>query len=160
LDNYTEISTEKVVFSGINIGGLFAKILGLMKKDQSVSFHSFSVFNDFLASQYDLNQNDAFYITNVFNHYGIFSLQEPNLATNFGILTIPNPILNRDTIYLSFCMLAELCDERLKFNDYCESIIEKKIWKASELSFLRIMAMLISINHSHNFSILFLEYSP
>lgn len=43
-------SSQNVVFTGINVGGIFAKILGMNNRKPSFSFYGYSVFSDIIHS--------------------------------------------------------------------------------------------------------------
>ena len=115
----------KILFTGINIGGLFSKTLAMINKKQGIGFISFPVFNDYLQNYFDFEDDDSIYITNVYNYNGLYSMQEPNLATNIGIPQNEHQFsVDTDSVYKTFCTIAEMCGEGPKFSNYCSSTVE------------------------------------
>lgn len=131
---------DRVMFTGINIGGTFAKILGMLYGKQAVSFLSFPVFNDFVTYNYEFEEIDSTFITNIFNIGGLFALPEDGVANNIGIPWIPDTLdtikscsnkemcglaTEKDSVYRSFCTVSNICGKVEQFGNYCESIIGK-----------------------------------
>lgn len=83
--NKNNLENERVIFAGINSGGIIAKIVGSMLKRKSISFLSLPFDNDLFNTMFDLDSSYLSLITNVYNVDGFFSSQEPNYATNIGI---------------------------------------------------------------------------
>jgi hypothetical protein len=134
MDVYDErgYNESDVIFSGINTGGLYAKALSLLLEKPGVGFLSFPVFTDYFTSIFDLDGDAAWWITNVHTQEGLFTTSEPELAINFAIPWIVTPsffdntvfgTLVRDTVYKSFCILAELCGGDDQFWEYCNTTI-------------------------------------
>jgi hypothetical protein len=130
----------RTVFVGINVGGLIAKTMGMMTRHPGISFLSYPVFNEIFETQFDFEESGAWHITSVFNYGGLFTRPEPDTAVNFGIPWIEDPSwesatvfpnLNRDTVYRSFCVFAELCDSTPQFSEYCNVAAGKK-WPTFE----------------------------
>lgn len=131
-------SKPNILFTGINIGGAFAKILGMLQKQQAVSFLSMPAFNDFFIYSYDFSEIDATFITNVFNYGGLFALPENNIASNIGIPWVSDSFdtiaacstegicelsAEKDSVYRSFCTIADMCGKVEQFGHYCEAVI-------------------------------------
>jgi hypothetical protein len=126
------LENEPVIFSGINTGGLYAKALAITNKKLGISFLSFPVYNDYFTSMFELDGDDASRIVNVHTSEGLFTFQEPQIATNVAVPWIPSPsILDgtvhdswiRDTVYKSFCTLTQLCYDDERFAEYCLAAI-------------------------------------
>jgi hypothetical protein len=94
---------------------------------------SHPVFNDVFDEEFGFQEKDAWHVVNVFNYGGLFTMPEPELASNFGIPWIEPPSVldktvftnvRRDMVYQSFCTLAELCARGNQFDDYCAAAVE------------------------------------
>ena len=121
--NYPE--NTKIVFTGINIGGLFSKTIGMITKKQGISFISFPSFNDYFLHSFDFSDDDAMYITNVYNYNGFWALQEPEVASNIGIPWVENSELIRsDSVYRTFCTIAEMCGKGPRFSHFCSTVVD------------------------------------
>jgi hypothetical protein len=122
-EEYERMDHDEVMFTGINIGGLFAKTLGMLTHHQGVSFISFPVFNAYFKTAFHFTQEESVFVTNVFNYEGTFTHSEPDLATNIGLPTLEASLVEKDTVYRTFCILSEVCGYGEKFGDYCISQI-------------------------------------
>ena len=129
---------ERVIFSGINCGGVIAKIVGTLLHRKSISILSFPLDIDFIQHLFEFPTFYTSYITNVFNVDGWFSHPDSNYAVNIGIDTsifikrflctsgFCDFFSRTDNVYQSFCTMAELCGKANQFNYYCENTIGKK----------------------------------
>lgn len=116
---------EKILFTGINIGGMFSKVLGMIHKKQGIGFVTLPTFNDYFLNDFDFEDDDSIYITNVYNYNGWFTKQEPDLATNIGIPWISSSLpIERDSVYRTFCTISEMCGQGQKFYNYCSSVVD------------------------------------
>lgn len=135
--NYSLDNEDKVIFSGINCGGVIAKIVGTLLHRNSISFISFPIDNNFFEIMFDFSTTYMSLVTNVFNVDGFFSDLEPRLATNIGINM---PVFNKkafctsgicelnskvDNVYRTFCTISETCGAGNRFYYFCENIIGK-----------------------------------
>lgn len=120
--NYNENAT--VIFTGINIGGMFAKVLGMIHKKHGIGFITLPAFNDYFLNSFDFDDEDAIYITNVYNFNGWFTMQEPDVATNIGIPWISGSnFIERDSVYRTFCTITEMCGYSQQFYNYCKTVV-------------------------------------
>lgn len=134
--NKAELENEgKVLFAGINCGGVIAKIVGTILHRKSISFISFPIGNDLFEMMFDFSSSFIGFVTNIYNVDGFFSDQEPAYATNIGI---EMPVFDKkkfcssgiceinsktDNVYRTFCTISELCGKGDRFEYYCENII-------------------------------------
>jgi hypothetical protein len=146
LDAFSEVvdsipTPGNIVFAGVDVGGLFAKYMGMKYQTHGMSFLSFPIFDPVLASIFKLDELKAVFVTNVHTFRGIFAKQEPQTATNFGIPWIGTRLMGnvesgsdlnkgigittlfRDSVYRSFCILSEVCGRGERFGSYCEALI-------------------------------------
>jgi hypothetical protein len=74
------------------------------------------------ASRDEIGDKEKPFITNVFNLHGAFGIGEEEGGDDFAI---PGPfdVLDRDSIYASFCNLAEMCGYHGQFVEYCTAAI-------------------------------------
>ena len=129
---------EIVYFTGINCGGVIAKIVGTLLHRKSISFLSFTMEMDFLETLFHFSSSYMNYVTNVFNIDGFFSQPDSDYAINIGI---EMPIFHKskfctsdfcdifsknDNIYRTFCTMSELCGNGNQFHYYCEKTIGEK----------------------------------
>ena len=116
---------DKILFAGINIGGMFSKVLGMIHKKHGIGFISLPSFNDYFVDDFGIDDDDAMYITNVYNYNGWYTKQEPDLATNIGVPWIPSSLsIERDSVYRTFCTIVEMCGQGPKFYNYCSKVID------------------------------------
>jgi hypothetical protein len=131
---YDELDTDgsNVVFTGINTGGLYAKVLAVTNKRPGIAFLSFPIYNDYFMSLFELSEDDAWYIINVHTSEGLFTGPEPALATNIAVPWIATPsffdeiVISswvRDTVYKTLCTLGELCHVHSQLDEYCLAAI-------------------------------------
>jgi hypothetical protein len=145
---------RNIVFTGVDVGGIFAKYMGMKYQTHGVSFVSFPIFDPVLASVFKLDEYRAVFVTNVHTFRGILTKQEPQRATNFGIPWIGTSLVDtvesgadvnkgikvttsfRDSVYRSFCILSEVCGRGKQFGSYCEALIGARnlAWIREELS--------------------------
>ena len=126
---------DQVFFTGINCGGVIAKIVGTLLNRKSISFLSFPIEMDFLKHLFHFSSNNMNYVINVFNIDGFFSHPDSDYALNIGINT---PVFYKskfctsdfcgifskaDNIYKTFCTMSELCGKGKQFNYYCMNTI-------------------------------------
>lgn len=129
---------DNVFFTGINCGGVIAKILGTLLHHKSISFISFPMDMNFLEHLFHFPSSYMSYVTNVFNIDGIFSHPDSDHAINIGI---DMPIFYKskfcssgfceifsktDNIYRTFCTMSEICGKGNQFNYYCKNTIGEK----------------------------------
>ena len=118
------IDNTTALFTGIGVGGLISKAMGMVHKKQGIGFISFPTFNDYFRYALDFDDEDSIFVTNLFNYDGFFTLPEPKVATNIGIPYVTNPFpLRRDEVYQTFCTMAEMCGFGPKFTNYCSAVI-------------------------------------
>jgi hypothetical protein len=134
------VNASEFLFTGINVGGLFAKALGMKYQTNGISFLSYPIIDDMLGPLFGVDDNNALYVTNVHTFDGVFTGQEPEKATNYGIPWIGASFLKnlenvsgladvnvgtsiRDSVYRTFCILSEMCGRGDQFGPYCENAI-------------------------------------
>ena len=88
--------------------------------------HHFSAFNDFFEWSFDLDDEMAVYITNIYNFDGMYTAQEPGLANNIGVPWVLKQILKRDLVYESFCTIVESCHANDQYEEFCHAAIGKQ----------------------------------
>ncbi|KAK8890333.1 hypothetical protein M9Y10_035108 [Tritrichomonas musculus] len=135
-ENFSE--HDNVLFTGINAGGVIAKVVGTLSERRSISFISFPMAMDFLEHLFHFPSNYMSYVTNVFNIDGIFSKPDSEHTINIGIDT---PLFHQspfcttgfceifsrvDYIYRTFCTMSETCGRGNQFNYYCRKTIGEK----------------------------------
>lgn len=129
---------ENIIFTGINVGGIIAKLLGNLYKKQSVAFLSFPIYNDLFMYTYNISKELAGYVTNIFTYEGLFSTQEPSAGTNIGIPWVKGPndfnpsctangicdiSFEKESVYRSFCTIVEICGKIDQFYGFCNTTI-------------------------------------
>lgn len=130
---------DRVLFTGINIGGAFAKVAGTQLKKYSLSFLNLPISGDFSIDTFGTDENDMSYITNVFVNDAVFALSEPDVATNIGIFSIEYKEppkwcksdichfnLKKESVYPALCEIAGLCGKNSQFDNYCKTVLGKK----------------------------------
>jgi hypothetical protein len=72
--------------------------------------------------RYQIDDKETRFLTNVFNLHGVFGIGEKDVGEDFAI---PGPfqLLDRESVYLSLCNLAEMCGHYRQFVDYCTTAI-------------------------------------
>jgi hypothetical protein len=140
---YEEEGTEQTIFMGINVGGLFAKTLGLLYETYGISFVSFPVLDDVMKVLFEVHdmEDQGQYVTNFHTVKGWFTSPEPGFGNNHAIPWIPLGISSdlvevaetlqrlkptgaiRDSVYRTFCILEELCGRQKQFGEYCSQVI-------------------------------------
>lgn len=104
---------------------MFSKVLGMLHKKQGIGFVTLPTFNDYFLNDFDFDDEDSIYITNVYNYNGWFTKQEPDLATNIGIPWVSSSFsIERDSVYRTFCTITEMCGHGQKFYNYCSSVVD------------------------------------
>jgi hypothetical protein len=116
------------ILTGIGTGGVLAKTIGMMRARQSFAFWSMPAFEGSYSAQFDFDEMDAVYITNVYNYAGgPFSFriapEEPGVAANFGVPWIEGNFA-RDTRYRSLCTMFALCAHDGLLREYCHQAID------------------------------------
>ena len=125
IDSRGYTDDDKILFTGINIGGMFSKVLGMIYKKHGIGFVSLPSFNDYFLNDFDIDDDDSMHVTNVYNYNGWFTKQEPDLATNIGVPWIPSPLpIERDSVYRTFCTIAEMCGQGPHFYNYCSTVVD------------------------------------
>ena len=135
-ENYQ--NNQRVFFTGINTGGVIAKILSGLLQRKSISFLSFPVEMDFVQRRFRFDDSYMNYITNVFQSDGVFSMPDGDHAINIA-MDIPSfhqskhcssdfcEVFSRfDNIYRTFCTMSEICDKGNQFHEYCKTTIGEK----------------------------------
>lgn len=120
-DQYGLKEESQVLFVGVNIGGVLAKVTGVRKHHRGIKFLSLPTGDDEFIYRYEFQEKDMHYITKVYDTGGLFGKAEDGGGENFAI---PGPfdLLDRDAVYRSFCNLAEMCGHA-QFSVYCEAVI-------------------------------------
>jgi hypothetical protein len=113
---------SSVVFVGVNSGGLFAKVLGMLTGHRGISFVSLPAACDEFQFRYEFDERNVKWASNVFNLDGWFGVSDEGVGENF-ILTGSSEVISMDAIYPSFCNLAEMCGFGEQFGPYCEAAI-------------------------------------
>ena len=124
-----------MIFTGINSGGVMAKIVGTLVYRKSISFLSFPMGMDVLEHLFHYSTTFMSHVTNVFNIDGFFSHPDSDHTVNIGIDV---PIFTKskyctadmcemfskaDNIYKTFCTMSETCGKGNQFKKYCEQVI-------------------------------------
>ncbi|KAK8857733.1 hypothetical protein M9Y10_016141 [Tritrichomonas musculus] len=129
---------ENVLFTGINCGGVIAKISGTLLYQRSISFISFPIELDFLQNWFHYSLSDASLVTNVFNVESFFSVPDTQYANNIGIDTpayqkskyctsdFCEMFSKLDNVYKTFCSMSEICGKGNQFDYYCQKTIGEK----------------------------------
>jgi hypothetical protein len=131
-DSFNFDENSKVIFTGINNGGVMAKILARRKKHRGIAFLSFPSNDDEFNYRYEFDDDSLQYVTNVVNAEGWFGVDDPGVGENF-VLPGDNDILGRDPVYPSVCNFAEMCGLHAQFSQYCEAAVdEDKLAKIRE----------------------------
>lgn len=127
---------ERVLFTGINVGGAFAKIAGIQLKKYILSFLTLPISGDFSVDTFGIEEDDMSYVTNVFVNDAVFAVSEPDVATNIGIFSIDYKIppkwcksqichfnMKKESVYPAVCEIAGLCGKNNQFENYCKQVI-------------------------------------
>ncbi|KAK8897965.1 hypothetical protein M9Y10_000209 [Tritrichomonas musculus] len=130
---------ERVLFTGINIGGTFAKIAGIQLKKYSLSFLTLPISGDFAIGTFDIEEEDMSYVTNVFVNNAVFGISESDVATNIGIFALEYKEppkwcksdichfnMKKESVYPVVCEIAGLCGRNSQLDNYCKTIIGEK----------------------------------
>jgi hypothetical protein len=121
---YNLYKDEKVVlFVGAEIGGVFAKLVGILNERPGIGFLSFPAADDQIFYQFDFDEQATTFVTNIFNIGGKFGLQENDAGSNFAMPVEFEHALSIDNIYQSFCTLADMCGRTGQFKEYCIAAI-------------------------------------
>jgi hypothetical protein len=140
---YEQEKGPESIFTGVNVGGLFAKALGMTYKTHGISFVSFPVLDDMLKVIFEVDEleDHAGYVTNIHTSKGWFTMPEPELANNYAIPWVPLGLSGslaetasaigrlkptssmRDSVYRTFCILEEMCGRSRQFGQYCSDVI-------------------------------------
>jgi hypothetical protein len=113
---------SRVLFVGINGGGLFAKTMAMLKNHRGIGFVSLPVTTDEFRYRYDYGPLAGKFVSNVFNHDGWFGVEDEGIGENFALFGDPKAF-RMDAVYTSFCNLAEMCGHHQQFKQYCEESI-------------------------------------
>jgi hypothetical protein len=113
---------SSVLFVGVNVGGVLAKVLGMRTGHRGLGLISTPALNREFIARYEFTDQETPFLTNIFNMHGLWSIEEESAGEN---MAIPGPFktLDRDSVYISFCNLAEMCGYHTQFNQYCETAI-------------------------------------
>jgi hypothetical protein len=114
---------------GIGTGGVLAKTIGMLRFRESFSFWSMPAFEESYSANFNFDEIDAIYVTNVYNYMGEsfawrFTPEEPGVANNFGIPWIDNSGIARDTRYRSLCTMFAMCAEEGMLSEYCNQVVD------------------------------------
>jgi hypothetical protein len=121
-ESYGFNENSSVIFTGVNVGGVLAKVLGTRMGHQGIGFVSMPGTETAFVYRYGINGKNPRFITNVLNLRGALGLQEETSGEDFAI---PGPfdLLDRDSTYESFCNFAEMCGHHQQFGSYCTHAI-------------------------------------
>lgn len=131
-------NNQRVFFTGINTGGVIAKILSTLLQRKSIAFISFPVEMDIVQNRFRYDDSYMNYITNVFQSDGVFSMPDGDHTINIAIDIPPFhqskfcssdfcEVFSRfDNIYRTFCTMSEICNKGNQFNEYCKTTIGEK----------------------------------
>lgn len=145
VDQIVEICREKkldvekrVLFTGVNVGGNFAKIVGIQLKKYSLAFLTLPIFNEFNRDTFEFEAEDMTYVTNVYTYESFFTLPESETATNIGVFPLKYTkydkwcksdicrySIQRESIYPSICYFSEICGHGHQLENYCKQVIGK-----------------------------------
>lgn len=128
------LDAPNVIYTGLNTGGTFAKLLSAKNGLPGISFLAFPVYNDYLEFTFDLEDENSIEIYNIYNFDSLFTMSEPEVATNIGYYApdsyfprcsgkICNFKVASRLIYQNFCSLAENCGKGYQFDQYCRAIL-------------------------------------
>jgi hypothetical protein len=112
-----------VLFVGAEIGGVFAKLIGMLTERPGIGFLSFPAADDQIFYQFEFNDQDTPFVTNIFNIGGKFGLQENEAGANFALPVMYEHKFAVDNIYRSLCTFADLCGRTAHFQQYCDAAI-------------------------------------
>jgi hypothetical protein len=119
--------TDRVVFVGANIGGVLAKVLGMITHHRGIGFVSLPSVDEEFSYRYQYDDLSMRWGTNVFTNGGIFGVEDPDIAENYQ-LPGEGDITSADGIYQTFCVLSEVCGHGPQFRAYCEKVVgEEKL---------------------------------
>jgi hypothetical protein len=121
-DSYGLEKKEDVLFVGVNVGGVLAKVMGLLNHRRGIGFLSLPSGDDDVSYRYAFDATNKQFVSNIFNLGGIFGIDDPDSGENLGI---PNDfdILDTDSVYQSFCGLVVMCGRHQQFKAYCTELI-------------------------------------
>ena len=115
------LMTENLVFTGVNSGGVVAKIMGMSTGKTAFAFMSFNIFTDLLQYM-NLNEELSLVIVNLFHRDGWFSVQEPGLANNIVLPSIIDTVF-KDDKRPTFCTMALSCKNHLQYEEFCRQLM-------------------------------------
>lgn len=126
LDYFDELkpTTNKIVLTGIGTGGAIAKTIGMLRHEQVFGFWGLPVFEPSYMGNFDYDEMDSLYITNVYNNDGVFTGPEPEVGNNFGVPWIDSSGVARDTRYRSLCTMFEMCATEGMLSEYCDQAVD------------------------------------
>jgi hypothetical protein len=111
---------HNVVFAGANIGGLHAKVLGMLTHHRGIGFISMPSLDEELVYRYEFTDLDKRWVTNVFVSGGYFGVPDVGVGEDYQ-LSGDRELGGLDTIYQSFCLMVETCGHHNQFEAYCEA---------------------------------------
>jgi hypothetical protein len=113
---------DKVVFVGSNIGGVFAKILGMITHHRGIGFISLPSLDEDFSYRYGSDEMSTRWGTNIYVGGGYFGVPDLGIAEDYR-LPGDSESGGLDDIYQSFCLLAEICGHHMQFEAYCSTVI-------------------------------------
>jgi hypothetical protein len=117
-NDYEFAKDAKVVFVGIDTGGVLAKVLALITGHHGIGFISLPVTTELFDGRYDYDERNAKLTTNVFNLDTLIGNEDQLVGENFAIPGDAD-VIGMDMTYPSFCNLAETCGYHRQFAQYC-----------------------------------------
>lgn len=127
---------ERVIFTGIGVGGAFAKIAGIHLKKMSLGLLTLPITNDLIFDSFEIEEDDMIFVNTLYIPKTIFARSEPDFAGNIGLfqLDFSNPhsfctaeicqfTMKKESYYPILCTMAGLCGKNAQFDHYCRSVI-------------------------------------
>jgi hypothetical protein len=119
-----EFAPGQVILTGIGTGGVIAKTVGMLRHVEAISFFGMPVVETSYMSRFDFDEPDVVYTTTVYNHDGVFTGPEPEIANNFGVPWIEGGGIARDTRYRSICTMYKICFVEGFLDEDCEQTVD------------------------------------
>jgi hypothetical protein len=123
--------TNDVVFVGSNIGGVVAKVLGMITRQRGIGFISLPSVDEELMYEYDFDDLARSRTANVYVTGGWFGVEDPEIGTNFAMPGEGTAIGGvADSIYGSFCLMAEVCGHHAQLDAYCKTALGEEAFES------------------------------
>jgi hypothetical protein len=121
--------SQDFLLVGIGTGGILAKTIGMLRARKAFAFWSMQAFEGSYAANFDFDEMDSTYITNVYNFAGglidfRIASEEPGVGNNFGIPWIEGSLIARDTRYRSLCTMYAMCAQQGMLYEYCNQSVD------------------------------------